>query len=274
MSIPSFQPHEVLVRISVVAQNPTDIKSFDGNRFGDGAVLGCDFCGRVEDVGAEVTRVKRGDRVAGFVGGGQTKGIGAYATYTVTDQRFCFKVPDAISSEAAATVPLALTTAWLAILSPWSLGIDRSKGAKNQILIWGGSSSVGQYAIQIAKYFGFQFATTCTNTEIVKRLGAEHVFNYNSASVVEDIRKTLPDITYVLDCIGNQTSSAQASGVVCDAGGVLCTVQPGKLFTENVAARVRTTDVIVFTAFFKEIRAGPFHIPVRVILERLCVVPG
>jgi NADPH:quinone reductase-like Zn-dependent oxidoreductase len=118
-----------------------------------------------------------------------------------------------MSSEAAATIPLALTTAWLAMLSSHSLGMDRSKGDANQLLIWGGNSSVGQYAIQIAKYFGFQFATTCTNSEIVKDyLGvSKRVFNYRSPTVVEDIKKSLPAITYVFDCIGTETSSVQAS---------------------------------------------------------------
>jgi NADPH:quinone reductase-like Zn-dependent oxidoreductase len=260
--IPSLKPHQVLVRNIAAAQNPTDIKSFDLNRFGDGAILGCDLCGHVEELGADVTRIQRGDRVGGFVLGGRPKCLGAYSSYTVVEEAFCFKVPEAISSEAAATLPLALTTAWLALLSPYSLGIDRGEREKNQLLIWGGSTSVGQYAIQIARHFGFRFATTCTNAAAVKALGAEHVFNYRSPTVIEDIKETLPEITYVLDCVGNETSSAQASSAVREAGGILCTIQPGKRNTENVKKSVQVKDVVVFTAFFEEINAGALHIPV------------
>jgi NADPH:quinone reductase-like Zn-dependent oxidoreductase len=266
--LPSIQPHQVLVRTKTVAQNPTDVKSFDDNNMGDGAVLGCDFCGRVEQLGADVTRVQVGDRIAGLIFPGEKKGVGAYAEHTVADEKICFKVPEPMSSEAAATIPLALATAWLAMLSSHSLGMDRSKGDANQLLIWGGSSSVGQYAIQIAKYFGFQFATTCTNSEIVKDyLGvSKRVFNYRSPTVVEDIKKSLPAITYVFDCIGTETSSVQASKTVSDAGGVLVTVRPGKAFTENIEPRVRATDVIVWTAFFKEIKYRGLHYPVSFML--------
>jgi NADPH:quinone reductase-like Zn-dependent oxidoreductase len=172
-----------------------------------------------------------------------------------------------MTSEAAATIPLALTTAWLAIFSPYSLGMDITKGDGNQMLIWGGSSSVGQYAIQVAEHFKFRYATTCTNAELVRKLGATSIFNYRSPTVAEDIKKKLPGITYVLDCIGTETSSIQASKTVCDAGGVLCTVRPGKAFTENIEPRVRATDVIVYTAFFKEINYRGLHYPVRLILQ-------
>lgn len=265
VALPSLRPHQVLVRTKAVAQNPTDVKSFDDNSIGDGAVLGCDFCGRVEQLGADVTRVKVGDRIGAFIFPGDKKGVGAYAEHTVADEKICFKVPESIASEAAATIPLALTTAWLAIFSPYSLGMDRTKGDQNQMLIWGGSSSVGQYAIQIAEHFKFRYATTCTNTELVRRLGATSIFNYRSPTAAEDIKRKLPGITYVLDCIGTETSSIQASKTVGDSGGVLCTIRPGKAFTENIEPRVRATDVIVYTTFFKEINYRGLHYPVRLI---------
>ncbi|KAF2491268.1 GroES-like protein [Lophium mytilinum] len=261
--IPALQPQEVLVRISATAQNPTDIKSFDQNRFGDGALLGCDFCGHVESVGGDVIEVKDGDRVAGLVQGGRPWCLGAYATHTIVKQAFCFKVPGSISSTAAATVPLALATAWLALLSPYSLGIDRTAADQIQLLIWGGSTSVGQYAIQIARRFGFRFATTCRNKDIVEALGAKFVYDYRSPTVIGDIKTALPGITYVLDCVGNETSSAQASSAVCDSGGALCTIQPMKVNTQNVEKRVKVTDVVVFTAFFDDLVLGPVKIPKR-----------
>ena len=67
--LPSLKADQVLVKNLAVAQNPTDVKSFDMNAFGDGAVLGCDFAGVVEDRGTEVTRVEKGDRVSSFMWG-------------------------------------------------------------------------------------------------------------------------------------------------------------------------------------------------------------
>ena len=261
--LPPLLPHQILVRNLAVAQNPTDVASFDNNAYGDGAVLGCDFCGTVEKLGVDVRRVKVGDRIAGFIwGGGGLKGIGAYAAHTVADENICFQVPEEMSSEAASTLSLALTTAWLALLSSHSLGMDRKK-ADGQILIWGGASSVGQYAIQLARYFGFEFATTCTNRKIVEELGAKHVFSYKSPDVIEEIKDTLPNIRYVFDTIGNERSSEQASKAVCEAGGVLTTVRPGKMFTYDVAPRVQVTDVIVWTTFGKEFNFRNLHLPRR-----------
>ena len=266
--VPSLSAHQVLVRNKAVAQNPTDVASFDANVWGDGAVLGCDFCGRVEKLGSEVTRVKVGDRIAGLIWGGLLKGMGAYSTHTVADDKICFKVPEVMSSDAAATIPLAMTTAWLALLSSRCLGIDRRKREKNQVLIWGGSSSVGQYAIQIAMHFGFRVATTCTNFEVAKSLGANHVFSYRSPTVIEDIRQALPDLEYVFDCIGTETSSIQASKAVREEGGVLCTVRPGNLYTQGMEKRVRATDVVVFTAFQKAINYKGIQLPVRSTVSR------
>jgi hypothetical protein len=66
---------------------------------------------------------------------------------------------------------------------------------KNEpILIWGGAGAVGQAAIQIAKAAGFSpIITTASpqNHETLKKLGADEVFNYRSATVVQDIRTYL-----------------------------------------------------------------------------------
>lgn len=263
VKLPTLGPKQVLTKVITAAQNPTDIKSFDQNRFGPGAMLGCDICGSVEQVGSDVTRFKQGDRIAALLMQGRSKQPGAYAKHTIAEEDLSFKVPEGVTSEEAATVPLACNTTWLALLSPYSLGIDRTKAEDVELLIWGGSSSVGQYAIQIAKLLGFKFATTCRNRKVVESLGAEHVFDYTSATVVEDIKKTLPNIKYVLDCIGTEESSALGSQTVVESGGKLCTIQPGKRNTEKVEDRVKVSDVLVFTAFYEELNYGKVTISKR-----------
>ena len=263
VKLPALASSQLLLKVIAAAQNPSDIKSLDQDRFGPGAMLGMDVCGTVEKVGSKVTRFRKGDRIASLLMQGRTTQPGAYARHTIAEEGVSFRVPENLSSEEAATVPVACNTAWLALLSSHSLGIDRTKAKDIQLLIWGGASSVGQYAVQIAKLFGIRFATTCRNRKVLESLGAENVFDYTSETVVEDIKKTLPNITYVLDCIGSEESSMLASQTVVAAGGKLCTMVPGKRTAGKVEKRVEVSDVLVFTALFKEMSYGQFTVAVR-----------
>jgi NADPH:quinone reductase-like Zn-dependent oxidoreductase len=153
--VPSPGEHQVLVRISYVAQNPTDgtvppdlspylsltppVQSLDTKAFDDGAVLGCDFVGTVEQLGPGVSRFSKGDTIAGLIWGGETPGQGGYSQYALADPRIAFPVPDTIRPEEAATVPLAALTAVLALFSEDSLAIDKGTEVRESVLIWGGS---------------------------------------------------------------------------------------------------------------------------------------
>ncbi|OLN85193.1 Zinc-type alcohol dehydrogenase-like protein C2E1P3.01-like protein 4 [Colletotrichum chlorophyti] len=263
-SVPVPEPasNQALVKVAYVAQNPTDIQSLDSNAFGEGAVLGCDFVGTVERTGNQVSRLSEGDTVAGLIWGGEIKGVGGYSEYSLADEKISFRVPKNISPEEAATLPLASMTAWLALFSKDCLAIPRNGGSET-VLIWGGSSSVGLYAIQIATLQGFNVIATCSprHFELAKSLGAQHVFDYHDDNVVEAIKKAAPGLKYVFDTIGNKTSSGLASQVINEGGGVLCTVRPGKANTENVTKQTKVTDVLVWTAFLKDHSYGDFKWP-------------
>ena len=83
---------------------------------------------------------------------------------------------------------------------------------------------------------GFTVITTCSeqNFDLVKSLGAQHVFDYRSPDVGKQIHKVTPDLKYVFDTIGTADSSTTASHAITESGGVLCTVRPGKANTESV----------------------------------------
>ncbi|KAK1527860.1 hypothetical protein CPAR01_12418 [Colletotrichum paranaense] len=279
--IPEPAPHQALVKVSHIAQNPTDVQSLDGNAFGDGAVLGCDFVGTVEAVGDKCSKLSKGDTVAGLIWGGQEslvsrdlrtssdtspgeiKGLGGYSEYTLADDNISFRVPKNISLEEAATMPLASMTAELALFSKACLAIPRESGSETAVLIWGGSSSVGLYAIQIAAMQGLKVITTCSphHFDWVRSLGAKHVFSYRDDDVIESIKNTTPGLKYVFDTIGNKSSSGQASQAIDESGGRLCTVRPGKANTENVSKQTTVTDVLVWTAFLKDHQYAQFKWP-------------
>lgn len=263
VEIPQPAEHELLVKNAFVAQNPTDVQSLDNNAFGDGTVLGCDFVGTVEQVGENISCHKKGDTIAALIWGGEVKGHGAYAEYTLANEYISFQVPDSISPAAAATLPLACCTSWLALFSKDCLAINRTNGKQTSVLVWGGSSSVGLYAIQIARLHNFNIVTVCSpkHHEYVKSLGADLVFDYKSGDVVNKIRKAVPRLQYIFDTIGDKTSSAIASQALGEEGGTLCTVRPGKANTEGVSSRANITDVLVWTAFLKDHQYKDFKWP-------------
>ncbi|KAH7129754.1 putative alcohol dehydrogenase [Dactylonectria estremocensis] len=271
--VPTPGEHQVLVKVSHVAQNPTDIQSFERNAFGDGAILGCDFVGTVEQTGPNVSRISETMTIAGLVWGGEVKGLGGYSQYSLADERICFPVPEGISLEQAATVPLATVTALLALFSKECLNIETNARTKTTVLIWGGSSSVGLYAIQIAAMYGLDVVTTCSprHHNIVRSLGAGHTFDYRGTQVVNKIKQAAPGLRYVFDTIGNETSAGLASQAIDEAGGVLCTVRPSKTHTEKVTKQTKVTSVMMWTSFLKEHRYENCHWPVNQADHKLAV---
>jgi hypothetical protein len=96
---------------------------------------------------------------------------------------------------------------------PWPKNESYVPGNVNvPILIWGGSSSVGQFAIQILHYYGYRNILTTASRkhhEKLRNLGATQVFDYNSADVVACISNAGGDegIPLIYDCIGSQSGS-------------------------------------------------------------------
>ncbi|KAJ4311209.1 hypothetical protein N0V84_010571 [Fusarium piperis] len=203
----------------------------------------------------------------------EIKGLGAYSAYTIADERLSFKIPDQISAPQASSVPLAANTAWLALFSGDCLALSRDSSAKKTpLLIWGGSSAVGQFTIQFAKLYGIEVVTTCSPQKfaLAKSAGATHVFDYSDTEVVSKIKAAVPDLQHVFDTIGNATSSETAAQAIGKPGGVLCTVRPGKANTEDVPSTIKVTDVFVFTAFPTEHNyRGKAHWPVKMADHKL-----
>ncbi|RBR07274.1 uncharacterized protein FIESC28_10773 [Fusarium coffeatum] len=266
-TLPPLKEHQVYVKVEYAAFNPTDRLALDVNAFGDGAVLGCDFAGTVVEAHPSVTKLQTDDSIAGFIWGGEIKGLGAYSTYTIADERLSFKIPTNTSPAQAASVPLAANTAWLALFSDDSLAYRCDRATeKAPLLIWGGNTTVGYFAIQLAKLYNIEVATTCSprNFEKVRQGGATHVFDYNDEDVIAKIKQALPSLENVFDTVGNSNSSATAARTISGKEGLLCTVRPGKANTQDVPSHVKVTEVFVFTAFPTEHNyRGKAHWPVK-----------
>ncbi|KAK4464349.1 alcohol dehydrogenase [Cladorrhinum samala] len=151
--IPKLEsPDQVLIRVVVSGSNPKDWKLPDLLPGEDGTNQGDDIAGIVEEVGANVYEFKPGDRVAAFHEM-RTRG-GSYAEYAVAWAHTTFHIPKETSFEEAAALPLAAMTAAvglylrLGLPQPWSAETPNLK--EIPLIIYGASSSVGIYALQLA----------------------------------------------------------------------------------------------------------------------------
>ena len=165
---PKPKPNEVLVRVQVAALNRADLGVAAGHRHGAiggaGTVLGLEWSGDVVEAGAEVTTVRPGDRVMCSGGGG-------YAEYAATDWGRALPIPDGMSLEEAATLPVALQTMHDALVTNGRLAAGES------VLIQGASSGVGLMGLQIAKLKGAGLvvgsSTTAARRARLREFGAD-----------------------------------------------------------------------------------------------------
>lgn len=205
---------DILVKNAAVAVNPVDwaIQALAIMAFEYPTTLGADVAGEVVEVGKSVTSVRKGDRVLGFAIGSvnHNKSECAFQEYTIIQPPFCSVIPKTLSFERAAVIPLCIATAAAGLYQKDHLQLQlpslNPTPLDKTLLIWGGASSVGSNAIQLAVASGYNVLTTASskNFEYVKRLGASHVFDYNKASVIEDVLAALEDkpIAGVFDAVG------------------------------------------------------------------------
>lgn len=164
-------------------------------------ILGFDLAGEVEAVGAGVTRFKIGDRVLGHATGMEKvrnkASESAFQLYANVMAHMASPIPDAMTFEAAAALPLALSTAACGLFADDQLGLERpgpTAADKGQtVLVWGGSTSVGCNAIQLAKAAGYRVVATASphNFDYLKSLGADEVYDYNRSDAAALIARAL-----------------------------------------------------------------------------------
>ncbi|KAL1869967.1 hypothetical protein Daus18300_005428 [Diaporthe australafricana] len=248
--------NQVLVRNHAVAINPVD-----GNiqyeapphfKITYPRVLGFDVAGEVVAVGPNVDRFKKGDRVLGNAMGQDAKQVtaSAFMLYTILQTNMTCPIPDRISFEEAAVIPLCLSTAAAGLFQEDFMSLDLPTEPARQpngktVLVWGGATCVGCNAIQLAVAGGYEVITTASpkNFELMKRLGASQAFDYNSPTVVADLVVAFKGRTSAgaLDCIGPASGATTAVLEVVSrmlAGSkFVATVKPHQLIPESVSTK-------------------------------------
>ncbi|KAI9988364.1 hypothetical protein PInf_021763 [Phytophthora infestans] len=178
--------------------------------------VGHDLSGKVVEVGSDVEDYKAGDEVFAMPWFDAT---GTFAEYINVDTKRVAHKPSNMTFNEAAGVPLAGQTSWQGLVTYGKL----QKGQR--VLILGGSTGTGLFAIQIAKALGAEVVATCShrNVELVKSLGADQVIDYTNAKWSEVLAEHSVDLIY--DCgVESQSWNDAAQKVLKEQTGIFVTI--------------------------------------------------
>ncbi|KAJ4007637.1 hypothetical protein NW752_010303 [Fusarium irregulare] len=203
-----------LVDVQYSGINPADTRHvyMDMSNY----VAGYEFAGTVKQVGPK-SPFKIGQEIFGISipYNNRPNYLGAHQSFLLAENFMTFARPDHLDPITAATLLAGGGTAMDGLLNVLGYGfppagIPGDDPTNVPILIWGGAGGVGQAAVQLAKAAGFfPIITTASqqNHDVMKQLGASHVFNYKSPSVVQDIRNLLESKGWSLKTVFDAVST-------------------------------------------------------------------
>jgi NADPH:quinone reductase-like Zn-dependent oxidoreductase len=184
---PQIKSDQMLVKVHASSVNPIDWKIRSGmiqllTGYNFPLILGFDVAGVVEEVGNSVTGFQVGDSIYAYL---DSLPGGAYAEYAAVSERAACLLPNTMSYEQAAAVPLAALTALQALRDSGEIQPGQ------QVLINGASGGVGSFAVQIAKALETEVTAVCStkNVELVETLGADYVIDYTQKDFTQDTKQ-------------------------------------------------------------------------------------
>jgi NADPH:quinone reductase-like Zn-dependent oxidoreductase len=234
------------------------------------AIVGSDVAGEVVEVGPGVTRLRPGDRVVGHALGVEKSqnrpAEGAFQLYVVLLQHMVSAIPESLSYEQASVLPLALSTASSGLFQKDQLGLalpsEDPPDRAETVLVWGGSTSVGSNAIQLARRAGYRVVATASprNFGYVRSLGAAEAIDYHSPTAVDEIVDRVGDrpLAGTLAITPGSLAPAVKIASRVTGGKRIASARPGPL-TQLRARRARRLGVqvsIVWGSTLKDNEVG------------------
>ena len=179
VSDPRPEHHEALVEVKAISLNRGETRRLESME--PGTVTGWDLAGVVTQQAADGSGPQAGARVVGLVPSG------AWAELAAVGTEWLAELPDDVSFEQAAALPVAGLTALRALeVGGFLLG--------KPVLVTGASGGVGRFAIQLAKLAGAHVTALARRTEGLRELGAD--------KTIEQIDLDGPTYDLILDAVG------------------------------------------------------------------------
>jgi NADPH:quinone reductase-like Zn-dependent oxidoreductase len=245
-TFPTVPPKQdqVLIHVLYTASTPLELHQADGGLLVTYPYrMGGSYAGVVVQVGPSSSPSPRslsvGDKVFGF--SFRTPEERCHQTYLTTDWYCVSKLPEGVAMEEAVSVPCNLITAFHALTADLGLELPwpRKEGeeARNRdtpILVWGAGGSVGNYALQVLKHWGYRNVIAVARAKhhgFLKELGANVCFDYSESDAAGQILRHVgagktPRIPYVLDCIGSQEGTLRAIAKIAESGTKIAIMLP------------------------------------------------
>jgi NADPH:quinone reductase len=229
---PSLRNGEIRVKVHTVGVNPVDWKMREGGPLRMAhrvvgprgpLVVGIDFSGEVIEVSPSVTDMTVGTRVVG--GTNFSRGqLGSYATEVVVRPDQCAVLPQSVSFDDAACLPIPGVTAWRALTEMGSIGSRPGM----RVLVLGASGGVGLFAIQLARDLKAHVWGVCStrNADVVRDAGAE-VIDYTQGDALVAAKAHGP-FDAIINAVGTTSYPLQPSRLLLAPQGRigLVVVQP------------------------------------------------
>jgi len=157
-------------------------------------ILGQELAGKIEAIGAGITKFKPGDQVVAAT----LLRLGTYAEYTCLPESYPALKPENMTYEEAATIPTG---------GIYGLHLVRNADLHpgQRLLINGAGGSIGTYAVQIAKYLGSEVTAVDSEGKLgmLRSIGADYVIDY----MREDFTKSDETYDAIIDVIGKSSFS-------------------------------------------------------------------
>ncbi len=236
-------PDEVLIDISASAVNRADLMQRAGlypPPPGAPPYPGLECSGRVAALGANVTQWHLGDEVCALLGGG------GYAEKVTVPAQHCLPVPAGVSVTDAAALPEVACTVWSNVFDLAGLR------AGEVLLLHGGGSGIGTFAIQLAKARGARVLTTARapKHQALRELGADLTIDYAGEAFVAAVRAATDDrgADVILDIMGASYLERNVDALATGGRLVIIGLQGGRTAELNLGTLMAKRASVLSTA--------------------------